>query len=153
MIASKYAVAGVQILVLIITSIVAALGVDNVVTPVEGWQVGAIAVGAVGQYAVPLLEKQWAALGKFLVTLAAAAITAIVPIIDTVNGGPGFTGASILIVVLAVANAALTAWGVDVRLDGVRAAIADPKVSDEKVFQLDPAAYRIIKTEASGALG
>lgn len=152
MIASKYAVAGVQILVLIVTSIVAALS-DDIVSPLEGWQIAAIAVAAFGQYGVNLLDKGWAALGKFLVTLAGAAVAAIIPLVDVANGGQGFTGSSILIIVLAVANAALTAWGVDIRLDGVKAALADPKVSDDKVFQLDPGAYRVVSTQASRALG
>jgi hypothetical protein len=150
-IASKYAVAGVQTLVLVLTALMAAL-TDDVVTTAEWLQLAAVVVTGISVYVVKLLESGWAAAAKFIVALAGAGLSAAIPIVDTVAGGPGWSAGSVLIVVLAVANAALTAWGVDVRLDAVKEAIADPQISDRKVATLDPTAYRIVKTEVTGAL-
>jgi len=140
---NKYVVALVQVLTIIVTALVAAQS-DAEVTTVELWQIGALFVGGVVTYFVPLLQNGWAATLKFVATLAAAAITAIIPIVDTANGGPGWSFSAILIVILAVLNAALTAWGVEVRLDAVKAELVAPDVSNKVPEAVDPTATAIV---------
>jgi len=144
MILSKYAVAIIQILTLVVTSLVAAQSGDGKITNVEVWQIGALAVGAVVTYLVPLLEKGWAGILKFAAALVTAGVAALVPIIDTANGGPGWSGSAWLIVILAVLNAALTALGVSVRTDAVKAALAAPEVSDKVPVAVDPSAVKAV---------
>jgi hypothetical protein len=144
MILSKYAVAIVQVVTLIVASLVAAQSGDGVVTDVEAWQIAALGAGGVATYLVPLLEKGWAALLKFVTALVAAGVAALVPIIDTANGGPGWSGSAWLIVILAILNAALTAAGVSVRTDAVKAALASPDVSDRIPVSVDGKAVKVV---------
>lgn len=143
MILSKYAVAAIQTVTLIVAALVAALG-DDILTTVEIWQVVVIGIGAVGTMFVPLLEKGWAGLLKFVVAVAGAIASAVVPIIDTANGGPGWKGTAILIVALAGLNAALTALGVQARLDAVKAQLAAPEVSDKVPAAVDQEAAKVV---------
>lgn len=146
MILSKYAVALIQTVTVVITALVAALG-DDVLTNVEIWQIVVIAIGAVGTMFVPLLEKGWAGTAKFVLAVLGAIAAAVIPIIDTANGGPGWSGTAILIVALAGLNAALTALGVSVRLDAVKEALAAPEVSDKVPVAVDPQAVKAVVHE------
>lgn len=143
MVLNKYAVAIIQILTVAVTALVAAQS-DGLLEPVEVWQVAGIAVGGVAAYFVPLLENGWAATLKFVATLVGAGIAAVVPIIDTANGGPGWSASAILIVLLAVLNAALTALGVTVRLESAKAALAAQDVSDQVPVAVDGKAVKVV---------
>lgn len=143
MIPSKYVVALIQVVTIIVTSLIAA-NADNTVSLVEVLQIAAIVVGAIITYWAKLLEKGWAAGLKFAGAVLGAAIAAAIPIVDVANGGPGWTASAALIVLLAALNAALTAWGVDLRLDEVKAQLADPSVDNAKVRAADAPAYAIV---------
>ena len=146
MIFGKYAVAAIQTATIIVAALVAALG-DNILTDVELWQVVVLAIGAVATIWVPLTEKVWAGALKLLTSVLGAAASAVIPIIDTANGGPGWRGTAILIVALAGLNAALTALGVQVRLDSVKAALASPDVSDRVPATVDSKATKVVMTK------
>jgi hypothetical protein len=150
MILSKYAVAAIQTATLIVTALVAALN-DDILTAVESWQIVVIAIGSITAIWVPLSEKGWAGILKFGATVLGAAASAVVPIIDTANGGPGWNGTALLIVVLAGLNAALTALGVQARLDSAKAALVAPDVSDRVPATIDGKAVKVVL--ASGSLG
>ncbi len=150
MIPSKYAVVVVQIITIIVTSMLAALQ-DDILSTVEAWQIAGIGVGSISAYLVPLLKNVWAAALKFSAAVAGAALAAVPPIVDTANGGSGWTGTAVLIVILAGLNAALTAWGVTVRLDAAKEAIADPRQANATIIASDPQAVRVVAPEAMDA--
>lgn len=150
MLLGKYAVPLIQIVTIIVTSLVSA-NADGLVSLVEALQIGAIGIGGIVAYFVPLLENGWAATLKFIAVLAGAAIAAIIPIVDTANGGAGWSGSALLVVILAVLNAALTALGVTVRLDAAKEALESPDVSDRIPIAVDGKAVRVVL--ASGTLG
>lgn len=143
MIPSKYIVALVQVVTIVVTSLIAA-NADNTVSLVEVLQIAAIVVGAIITYWAKLLTNGWAAGLKFAGAVLGAAIAAAIPIVDVANGGPGWTASAALIVLLAALNAALTAWGVDLRLDEVKAQLADPTVDNAKVRAADGPAYAVV---------
>lgn len=148
MILSKYAVAAIQVVTIIVTSLVASLA-DNTLTIAEVWQIAVIGVGAIGSVVVPLLEKGPAGLLKFLLAIAGAIAAAVVPIVDTANGGAGWTASAFLIVLLAGLNAALTALGVSVRLDSAKEALASPDVSDRVPVAVDGKAVQVVLAQGS----
>jgi hypothetical protein len=142
MILSKYAVAAIQVVTVIVTSMVASLA-DNTLTTAEVWQIAVIGIGAIGSVVVPLLEKGPAGLLKFALAVAGAIAAAIVPVVDTANGGAGWTASAFLIVLLAGLNAALTALGVSVRMDAVKEALASPDISDRATVAVDQPAVKV----------
>lgn len=146
MILSKYAVAAIQTATIIVAALVAALG-DDILTHVETWQVVVIAVGAIATIWVPLSGKGWAGILKLGTAVLGAAASAVIPIIDTANGGTGWRGSAILIVALAGLNAALTALGVQARLDSMKAALASPDVSDSTAVAVDRKAAEIVRAD------
>lgn len=154
MILSKYAVAAIQTVTLIVTALVAALG-DDILTAVESWQIVVIGIGAIASIWVPLTEKVWAGALKFGAAVLGAAASAVIPIIDTANGGPGWSGTAILIVVLAGLNAALTALGVQARLDSTKAQLAAADISDRVPVAVDGKAVKVVLAQGpdSGGLG
>lgn len=142
MVLNKWGVAILQFVIFILTTYTV-LNTDGVVTTVEWWQFGGLFVAQVGVIIVPLATGRYAAILKVSVAAGGALFSAVVVIIDTANGGPGWTSGSFIVVALAVANAVAVHFGVDARLDTVKAALANPKVSDNAVAKVDPKAVLI----------
>lgn len=142
MVLNKWGVAILQ-LVIFILGTYTLFNADGVVTTVEWWQFGGLFVAQVGVVVVPLTEGGYAAILKVSVAAGGALFQSVVVIIDTANGGTGWESGSLIVVALAVANALAVHFGVDARLDTVKAALADPKVSDAAVAAVDPKAVLI----------
>lgn len=142
MIASKYAVAFIQVAVVFVTALSASI-TDNVLSLVEALQVGGILLGSVVTVFLPLLSSGYAGLLKVLGAVGGAVITAVIPIVDTLNGGPGWTTSSIIIVVLAALNALATHVGVDVRIDAAKEALADTSTANAVPEAVDPTAVTV----------
>lgn len=143
MILNRWGVAILQFVIFILTTYTV-FNADNVVTGIELWQFGGLFVAQVGVLIVPLTTGGYEAILKVSVAAAGAAFTAIIVIVDTANGGPGWSAGSIIVVLLAVANAVAVHFGVDARLDGVREALADPARSNASVAAADPGGTKAI---------
>ena len=136
MVLNKYGVALLQFVYVVIIAFQTFRTMEQNASTV--WQLVGVVVGAAFTVGLPLTQGRWAAALKVLSALVAAAITAIIPLalgqwnIDT-----------ILVVVMAVVNAAVVQFGVDARIDGVKAAITNSYKDNHSVYTLDPAAYSI----------
>lgn len=148
MILNRWGVAILQFVIFILTTYTV-FNADNVVTYVELWQFGGLFVAQVGVLIVPLTTGGYKAILKVSVAAGGALFTAIVAIVDTGNGGPGWTSGSIIVVLLAVANAVAVHFGVDARLDGLREAFADPKTSSASVAAADPGGTKALTGSAA----
>ena len=113
---SKFLVAFIQLAVLVIAALQAAM--EDGLTAVEAWQIGAVLAGAVVTYFVPLLQGGWAAALKVAGAVIGAVIAAIIPLV-----AGEWTMSAILIVVLAGLNALATQIGVDVRVQAAAKAV------------------------------
>ncbi len=118
-------------------------------TAVTGWQFVGVALAAAATYIFPLTQGPWPAALKTLGAVAGAVVAAIPPVIDTANGGAGWNGETIMLVALAGLNALASEWGVSQRLAATKAAVVSEEIPDAEIVALDPAAYRIVKTELS----
>lgn len=147
MVLNKWFVALLQFVVTVIAYL-QVIRVDGV-THVEQWQFVAVAVSTVGVVFLPLLEGKFHAALKVGIALAGALVAAVIPLL---NGE--WTFDSTLIVGLAVINALLVHFGVQARVDGVKAVLADPSQSDAKAIAVDPAVVRIAdKSLPAGMVG
>lgn len=131
MILNKYIVALLQVLLLFVAAFQAAL--TGGIEPVEAWQLAGLLIGAIVTYYVPVLATKWAAALKVFGAILGAAIAAIVPLVGGVWGASAVT-----IVVLAIINALATQFGVDIRLDSAKQALASPEVSTAAAVAVDP---------------
>lgn len=111
------------------------------ITADEAWQLVAIAAGAVATFFLPLSQGPWKAALKTSASVLAAIAVTIIPFV--VPGGD-FNGASLVIVVLAALNAVASELGVNLRLDGVRTALANPAVPNATVIASDPSAVAAV---------
>ncbi|AVR56903.1 membrane protein [Microbacterium phage Triscuit] len=132
MVLNKYLVALLQVLLLFVAALQAAL-TDGQFTLTEGWQLAGLFVGAVVTYYMKVLDAGWAAALKVGGAVLGAFIAAVIPFLTG-----GWTPESIAIVALAVINALATQFGVDMRVDSGKEVLADPTQSDAKVAAVDP---------------
>lgn len=130
---NKYTVAILQLAILMIAAVQAALagGLDII----EIWQLVGLFAANVGVYIVRVLPGAWAAGLKVAVAIVGAIVTAVIPLVNGVWNAETF-----LIVVLAAVSAFAAQFGVDVRVDAQKAAIASPTVSSEAAAVVDPTA-------------
>lgn len=142
MISSKYAVAFIQVAVIFVTALAAAI-TDNNLSLVESFQVGGILLGAIVSVFAPLSATGYAALLKVIGAVGGAVITAIIPIIDTLNGGAGWSPSAVIIVILAGLNALATHVGVDIRIDAAKEVLAGNPSSPVVATDVDPVAVEI----------
>lgn len=142
MILNKYMVGLLQVLIISVTALQAAIA--DGLTETEVWQLSGLVVGAIVSVYVPLTKGAWAGALKVGGALAGALIAAVVPFLME-----GWTPAAAVIVTLAVLNALATQIGVNVRVDGAREGLADPSVSNQSVIAVDPDAARIAERRAS----
>lgn len=138
MTANKYTTALLQFVLVLITAVQAALtgGLDTV----EMWQLVALGVAAVGTYFLPLVQGPWAGALKVGVAVVGAAIAAVIPLVNGV-----WTGETFIIVLLAALNALAAQIGVSVRIDDVKAQLANPAVSDAVVYAADRPAAKVVQ--------
>lgn len=108
-----YAVAVIQVTVVLATALVGALGQG--LTPAETAQVALVAAGAVAAYLVPLAPKAWRGAFKTGVTILTTILAAIAPVV--VDGG--WTAQNWVLVVMAGIGALGTEVGVKMRVDAV----------------------------------
>lgn len=134
MVLNKYMVALLQVLLLFVAALQAAL-TDGLITPTEYWQLAGLFVGAVVTYYARILEQGWAAALKVGGAVLGALIAAVIPFLTS-----GWTPEAAAIVALAVINALATQFGVDMRVDSSKEILADPAQSDVKVTEVDPTA-------------
>lgn len=118
------------------------------VSPIEGWQFGALVVGAAGTIFVPLAGGPWKSALKTGVALAAALFAAGTPLVlegvwfwqDPQAG---------LVVGIAVLNALAVEVGVAVRIDSASAVVANPAVPNSTIEVVDPPAVRAVYEEGT----
>lgn len=135
MILNKYLVALLQVAVLFLAALQAAL--VNGLTETEAWQVAGLLVGAIVTYYVPILKGPWAAGLKVGGAALGAVIAAIVPLL----GGWDNLFANLTIILIALVNALATQFGVDVRIDSAKRVLANPDVRSSVAWAVDqPAA-------------
>lgn len=146
MVLNKWGVALLQLVVFLLTTYTL-FNQDAVVTTVEWWQFGGLFVAQVGVVVVPLTTGGYAAALKVGVAAGGALFQAVVVIIDTSQGGPGWTSASVIVVALAVANAVAVHFGVDTRLDKVKEILTDPKQANSSIRAVDPKAVEIVQRQ------
>lgn len=137
MVLNKYLVALLQVLLLFVAALQAAL-TDGQLTITEGWQLAGLFVGAVVTYYAKILETGWAGALKVSGAILGAFIAAVIPFLTT-----GWTAESVAIVALAVINALATQFGVDMRIDSTKQVLADPNQADNVVMTVDPAAVPV----------
>lgn len=138
---SKYMTAFLTLAVVVIAGLQSAL--VGGISEVEAWQFAGLVVGGVVTYIAPLLKTGWTAAVKVIGAVVGAVLAAIPPIVDTTLGGPGFTGETIVMLIFTGVVALAVQFGVDIRVDSVKKAIADPTVENSEVYVLDPSAYRV----------
>lgn len=138
---SKYTTAILTLVIVVLFGLQTAM--VGGLTDVEVFQFWALVAGAIVTYLAPVLATGWSAAVKVAGAVAGAVLAAVPPIIDTANGGPGFTPEAWIAIGFAGVLALATQFGVDVRIDAAKTGILDPAVENVKVFQLDPAAYRV----------
>ncbi len=139
MVLNKWFVALLQLVITAVTGL-QALRADGI-SATEAWQFAGMIVAAFGVVFLPLLENGWHQAVKVIVALVGAGITAIVPLVTN-----DWSIDSAIIVALAVLNAAAVQFGVDARIDGVKAVVSDPAQSNSKAAAVDPVVYRIVRT-------
>ncbi|MEG2887208.1 MAG: hypothetical protein RR853_08795, partial [Aurantimicrobium sp.] len=105
MILNKYAVALLQVLLLFVAALQAAL-TDGEMSLTESFQLAGLLVGAIVTYFTKVLTTGWAARLKVGGALIGAVIAAIVPFLTS-----GWTAEAAAIVVLAGINALATQFG------------------------------------------
>lgn len=134
MILNKYLVALLQVLLLFVAALQAAL-TDGLITPTEYWQLAGLFVGAVVTYYARILEKGWAAGLKVAGAVLGALIAAVIPFLTS-----GWTPEAAAIVALAVINALATQFGVDMRVDSAKEVLADQDLDTRAITEVDPTA-------------
>ncbi|UAJ16131.1 membrane protein [Microbacterium phage RikSengupta] len=134
MILNKYAVALLQVLLLFVAALQAAL-TDGLITPTEYWQLAGLFVGAVVTYYARILDAGWAGALKVAGAVLGALIAAVIPFLTT-----GWTSEAIAIVALAVINALATQFGVDMRVDSAKEIIAKNGHVTDAIVEVDPKA-------------
>ena len=143
MILNKYLVALLQVLLLFVAALQASL-TDGLITPTEYWQLAGLFVGAVVTYYAKILDAGWAGALKVAGAVLGALIAAVIPFLTT-----GWTPESITIVVLAVINALATQFGVDMRVDSAKQVLADTRVDDVAITEVDPRSVAAAETSMS----
>lgn len=149
LIPSKYLTAILTFIITILYSLTTF--VVGGVTEVEVFQIAALVVSAAAIYLVPLATFAWAAGFKVLTAVAGAVLTAIPPIIDTANGGPGWTPETVLTVIIAAFLALATQFGVDVRVDTMTKHVVSPNTNNDELFAVDPGAFHPAEDRAIDA--
>lgn len=134
MILNKYLVALLQVLLLFVAALQAAL-TDGLITPTEYWQLAGLFVGAIVTYYARILDSGWAAGLKVAGAVLGALIAAVIPFLTT-----GWSPEAIAIIALAVINALATQFGVDMRVDSSKEIILDPGKSNLAIAEVDPKA-------------
>lgn len=149
MVLNKYLVALLQVLLLFVAALQAAL-TDGQFTLTEAFQLAGLFVGAVVTYYMKVLSTGWAARLKVGGAVLGAVIAAVIPFLTG-----GWTAESIAIVALAGINALATQFGVDMRVDSTAEVLADPGQSNAAILQVDPAAVAIVDatTPPAGTAG
>lgn len=142
LIPSKYTTAFLTLALVVVFGLQSAL--VGGLTDVEAWQFAALVVGGIVTYIAPILVSGWAAAVKVIGAVVGAVLAAIPPIIDTANGGAGFTPEAIVALVFAGVLALAAQFGVDIRLDKVKEAVASPAIDNAQVYVLDPKAYAVV---------
>jgi hypothetical protein len=145
MVLNKWAVALLQLVFVAVTAL-QVLREDGV-TVTETWQFVALVVASGAAVFVPLLKGTWHAALKVIAALLGAAFAAVIPIATQ-----DWTLDTVIIIIVAVANAAMIQFGVDARLDGVKEIIADPTLANRPVAVVDPAATAIVIRDNPGIL-
>lgn len=140
MVLNKYLVALLQVLLLFVAALQAAL-TDGLITPTEYWQLAGLFVGAVVTYYARILDKGWAAGLKVMGAVLGALIAAVIPFLTS-----GWTPEAAAIVALAVINALATQFGVDMRVDAGKEVLADPGQSNQIVTAVDPSIVPVAET-------
>lgn len=135
---NKYAVAALQLAILMIAALQAALAEG--LSIIEVWQLVALFVTNLGVYLVPLLTGVWAAGLKVAVAVVGAAVTAIIPLVNGYWNAEAF-----IIVLLAAASAFAAQFGVALRLTSVASVLAAPEVSSASVQATDPKAVQVVE--------
>lgn len=133
---NKYAVGLLQVAIIAVTALQAAVALGWSLT--AAFQLAGLIIGAIVSVFVPLLEGRWAAGLKVGGAVLGALIAAIIPFVTD-----GWSPGAIVIVVLAGLNALATQLGVDIRIDSAVQALGDPSVPNASVEAVDPAAVRI----------
>ena len=142
---SKYLTALLTITLLTLAAFQAA--VVGGLTVVEGLQLLALFIGAVVTYFAPLTTGSWPALFKVLGAVIGAALVAIISVINgAVEGVPVWNAETIALVAFAAVSALATQFGVDQRVDAVKAAIAAPEVTEHEIQVVDPKAAAVART-------
>lgn len=136
MVLNKYMVGLLQVLIISVTALQAAIA--DGLTLTEVWQLAGLVIGAIVSVFVPLSKGAWAGVLKVGGAVLGALIAAIVPFVTD-----GWTASAAVIVVLAGLNALATQLGVNMRVDGVRAALGDVHVDNAVVQSVDPGATAV----------
>lgn len=142
MIVSKYLTGFIQVVILILGALLAAL--EDGLTLVEALQLVALGVGAIVTYWAPLLDKGWAAALKVLGAVIGAVIAALIPLL-----AGEWNASSTIIVVLAAINALATQLGVDVRVDAAKETLGKHVYVDSISVVDRPAAVVALTQEPS----
>jgi hypothetical protein len=136
MILNKYMVGLLQVVLISITALQAAMA--GGVTATEAWQLAGLVVGAIVSVFVPLLQGPWAGGLKVGGAILGAIIAAVVPF-----AVGGWNADALVIVILAGLNALATQLGVSVRIDSVKEKLAPTIVVEEKGFEGSTVAARV----------
>jgi hypothetical protein len=142
--AHKYLVAFLQVAFVVLTSLLTVLA-KGPVTATDIWQLVGVGVAALLSVVLPLLSTKQAAVLKVIGAVVGAIIAAAAPIL--IPGG--WSGTNVIIVILAALNAFFVSVGVDVRVDSVAKALADPEVDNTVVTALDPKAAKAAYARAA----
>lgn len=111
MVINRYAAALLSILVTLVAAF-AAIPADQF-DATAAVQLGILAAGAVTTFFVPLVDGKWKGLLKTGAAVAAALLTAVVPLLS----GAGLDATNLAVVVLAGLNALAVEVGVQIRQD------------------------------------
>ena len=141
---NKYTVAILQLVILMIAALQAALAEG--LSVIEVWQLVGLFLANVGVYIVKVLPGAWAAGLKVGVAVAGAAVTAIIPLVN------GYWNAEAFIIVLLAAVSAFAAqFGVDIRVDTQKDAIVSPVQSTAAAAAVDPSAAEAAENQLAAA--
>lgn len=142
---NKY-LAGLLTLAITVLTAAVAIPVEAWRDPATVWQFAGLVVSTIVTTFLPLSKGRWAAAIKVIGSLAASIVANVVAFL-TSGGEWGIT--QWMLLGLAVLLALAAELGVQIRLDGTKAALADPTVSDAAVVAVDKPAARVIAAKAS----
>jgi hypothetical protein len=148
LIPSKYTAATMGLIITVVFALQVAI--TDGITAVEGWNLGALAVGAIITYYAPLVGSKNTTVAAIMKIAGAVVAAVVIVIVDALNAGLDWNAQTIVAVAFAGLNALAAQIGVSARVSEVKTALENPAVPNKEVVAAD--AKGVVQVAHSGAV-